>query len=309
MTYSIVTIFKADILTGNIFHFSEQQFDQLAETLKTKSYRLLSYVYKRSTISTVQALMILSMVVKFDDNDDEDTSHWLVSGMAIRMAQDLGLHRDCSKWPIPDYEIENRKRIWYGVYLMDRLVAADLGRPVSIIDNEFEVGLPSPYELTYQSKLLEQHYDYAPILLVEAEASRQNREPVYSSFVHLVTLAQIIGQILIGLYSPKAKNTRYQNLELLDILDNNLANWKLALPRELQVDPDCITKYLNTAAATVNMAYLCALLLLYRPFIIESSNLALKALSICTSSAQNILKIAETMDRDYFLALPWNMSI
>jgi hypothetical protein len=192
---------------------------------------------------------------------------------------------------------------------MDRSVAADLGRPVSIIDNEFEVGLPSPFELTYHSKLLEQHYDFAPVLIMEAEEARQHQTPVYSGFTHSVTLCQILGQVLIGLHSPKAKQTRYQNLELVDILEKNLANWKSSLPHELQVDTNNVKNYVSTAAATVNMVYCCVLLLLYRPFIIENSNLAFKALSMCTSAATSILNIAENMDRDYLIALPWNMSV
>jgi hypothetical protein len=233
--------------------------------------------------------------------------------MAIRMAQDLGLHRDCSKWPIPDYEIELRRRIWYAAYLMDRWVAADLGRPISIIDNDFEVELPTPYELNYESSISEQ---LTPILILEANESRQHNKPIYSSFLYLVTLSQIAGQVLVGLHSPRAKQTRENNIELVEILDRNLANWKQSLPRELQVDMSDPNFYFGTMAGVVNLAHGCILLLLYRPFIkkyseanTEDSNFAIKALGTCTSTATEILTIVEAMERDYFVALPWNMSV
>lgn len=308
-----VSIFIPNILSAQVFHFTEEQLKEIEASLKVKSHQILNFVYKRSMISTVQALMLLSMFLRRADNDDEDTSHWFIAGMAIRMAQDLGLHRDCSKWPIPDYEIELRRRIWYAAYLMDRWIAADLGRPISIIDNDFEVEIPTPYELSYESNLKEQ---MTPILILEAEEARQQKKPIYSSFVYLVTLSQIAGQVLVGLHSPRAKQTRENNIELVNILDRNLALWKSQLPRELQIDVSDPNFYFNSTAGVVNLAHGCVLLLLYRPFIkkyseanSEDSNFAIKALGICIATATELLTIVEAMERDYFVALPWNMSV
>ncbi|KAI8643426.1 fungal-specific transcription factor domain-containing protein [Parasitella parasitica] len=308
-----ISIFKTDITNAKIFNFSASELNEIEESMKTKAHKLLSIVYKRSMISTVQALMLLSMFMGHGENDDEDTSHWFITGMAIRMAQDLGLHRDCSKWLIPDYEIELRKRIWFGAYLMDRWVAAELGRPISIIDNEFDVELPSPYELNYTSSIHSEKTSFTPILILEAEEALEGNKPVYSSFVYLVTLSQITGQVLVGLHSTRAKQNRHNSLELVNILDRNLNNWKTSLPPELQVDLSNPSHYFSTPAGVVNMAYGCVLLLLYRPFIRnhqnDNTNLAFKALSICTATATNLLAIVEAMERDYFVALPWNMSV
>ncbi|KAK4510412.1 uncharacterized protein ATC70_004842 [Mucor velutinosus] len=309
-----ITIFKTDITNAKVFNLSNQQLDEIEESLKNKAHKLMSIVYKRSMISTVQALMLLSMFVGHGENDDEDTSHWFITGMAIRMAQDLGLHRDCSKWLIPDYEIELRKRIWYGAYLMDRWVAAELGRPISIIDNEFDAELPTPYELNYTSSAQTEKAEFTPILILEAEEALRENKPVYSSFVYLVTLSQITGQVLVGLHSTRAKQNRHNSLDLVNILDRNLSMWKASLPRELQVDLSNPSQYFSTAAGVVNMAHGCVLLLLYRPFIrnhseTDDANLAFKALSICTATATNLLGIVEAMERDYFVALPWNMSV
>lgn len=314
ITFIGITIFKAEITNAKVFNLSTEQLDEIEESMKNKSHKLMSIVYKRSMISTVQALMLLSMFIGHGENDEEDTSHWFITGMAIRMAQDLGLHRDCSKWLIPDYEIELRKRIWYGAYLMDRWVAAELGRPISIIDSEFDAELPSPYELNYTSSVQSEKTDFTPVLILETEDAVQQNKPVYSSFVYLVALSQIAGQVLVGLHSTRAKQNRHNSLDLVNILDRNLSNWKASLPPELQIDLSNPSHYFNTPAGVVNMAHGCILLLLYRPFIrnhseTDDKNLAFKALSICTTTATNILAIVEAMERDYFVALPWNMSV
>jgi len=53
---------------------------------------------------------------------------WLYTGMAIRMAQDMGLHRDSSKWNLDARQAEIRKRLWWACFMSDRIVSAGLGR-------------------------------------------------------------------------------------------------------------------------------------------------------------------------------------
>jgi hypothetical protein len=315
ITYIGTSIFKTDISKAKVFNYTDEQISEMQESLKAKSNKLLSIVHKRSMISTVQALMLLSMFVGYDgESEDENSGRWFLTGMAIRMAQDLGLHRDCSNWLIPDYEIELRKRIWYGAYLMDRWVGAELGLPISINDSEFEVELPTPYELNYSPNISTSTHNFTPVLILEAEEASKQKLPVYSSFVYLVTLSQILGQVLVGLHSSRAKQQNRDNcIDLVNILDRNLTNWKMTLPRELQVDLGNTNHIFTTKAGVVNMAYGCVLLLLYRPFIRQEANknlnIAFKAFSICTATATNLISIAEAMERDYFVTLPWNMSV
>lgn len=312
MTSIGTALFIPEISTIKCFNFTPDQLAKIRDVLRAKANRILSVVYKRSMISTVQTLMLLSMFVSHD-TDDEDTAHWFITGMAIRMAQDLGLHRDCSKWKIPDYEIELRKRLWYAAYLMDRWVAAELGRPVSILDHEFDVELPTPYELN--SPLTKNRYT-TPILILEAEASLKQKTPVYSGFIYLITLSQIAGQVLIGFHSTRAKQNRENNLDLLKILELNLTNWRLSLPKELVLDINGTrSNAFYVPACVVNMACDCVWILLYRSFIKlnkdrpENTNLAFKALSICTASAVNLISIIESVEYHAFVSLPWNMAV
>ena len=62
---------------------------------------------------------------------------WTYTGMAIRMAQDLGLHRSADGWAraelggrlFTDTELQERKRIWYGCVVMDKYVSTYIGKP------------------------------------------------------------------------------------------------------------------------------------------------------------------------------------
>lgn len=60
---------------------------------------------------------------------------WNCVGMAIRMAQDLGMHRRADGWIrqelggrlFSEWELQTRRRIWYSCVVMDKYVSSYLG--------------------------------------------------------------------------------------------------------------------------------------------------------------------------------------
>ena len=161
------------------------------------------------------------------------------SKKAIRMAQDLGLHRSSTRWLLPENEIELRRRIWYAVYIMDKWIAAELGRPVAILDEEFDVELPSVHEITslYHSESRDTEVRHMkPALLLDAEAALNEKRPVYAAFLHMISLARTLGQVLVSLYSPKMQYAARRNIYLVDTLNMALTKWKMSVPPDLQCE-------------------------------------------------------------------------
>lgn len=70
---------------------------------------------------------------------------WLAS--AVRISQDIGLHSETGPWPT--IEGEMRKRVWWGVYAVERLLSLELGRPIHIEDADCDVGLPAAIDDHY----------------------------------------------------------------------------------------------------------------------------------------------------------------
>ncbi|KAI8870844.1 hypothetical protein GQ42DRAFT_121669, partial [Ramicandelaber brevisporus] len=75
------------------------------------------------------------------------TEGWVHSGLANRMAFEIGLHRDCEsgQWIFPALaksDIETRKFAWWGVYIVDRMISLILGRPLAINDHDFDTRFP-----------------------------------------------------------------------------------------------------------------------------------------------------------------------
>lgn len=69
------------------------------------------------------------------------SSAWVWTGIAIRVGQDLGLYLESGAWSVVEGEI--RKRLWWTMYIMDRSLALELGRPVTINDDDCDIALPA----------------------------------------------------------------------------------------------------------------------------------------------------------------------
>ncbi|KAG8889120.1 hypothetical protein FRB98_005735 [Tulasnella sp. 332] len=77
---------------------------------------------------------------------------WLNSGMAVRVAQDLGLHRSIVKWSkagqlkFTEAEKHVRCRVWHSCLKLDRYVATYIGRPTMVSESDYDTPFPQPIE-------------------------------------------------------------------------------------------------------------------------------------------------------------------
>jgi hypothetical protein len=123
-------------------------------------------------------------------------------------------------------EQETIRRTWYSLYVLDRLLALQLGRPVAIHEDEYYVNLPSTSE---------------------ENPCRFNGEPNQSShvktpssinyFISVIKFSKILGQVISDLYRPSQVATEPDQMLLsTTALDEKLVKWKLDLPRHLRFD-------------------------------------------------------------------------
>lgn len=72
-----------------------------------------------------------------------DTDRYNRTGLVIRMGQALGLQRDGSHFDhLSPYDIEMRRRTWWGLYMLDARASEDQGMDYSISRNNFDTKLP-----------------------------------------------------------------------------------------------------------------------------------------------------------------------
>lgn len=130
---------------------------------------LLDTSYASSRPSTCQALLLMGYR---EVGIGAMALAWAYTGMAIRMAQDLGMHRKAEGWRRPglgaaksnepsvnaeegrifgDWELGERRRIWFGCVIMDKYVSAYIGRPLMICERDFDTEVPDLNEASRTS--------------------------------------------------------------------------------------------------------------------------------------------------------------
>ncbi|KAI0273577.1 fungal-specific transcription factor domain-containing protein [Gloeopeniophorella convolvens] len=157
-------------------------------------------VLSTASIVNVQSLLILCMVGDCHSQfvPNALSALWIRLGTAIRMAQDLGLHRA----EAVKQNIETRRRLWGACLISDRWVSLSYGHPYMIDVNDCDARLPSsgsPHDLYVDE---------------------------------LVRLSIILGRVLKTVYSPAGlMNT---DDETLRALHADIEGWKENLPPSLQ---------------------------------------------------------------------------
>ncbi|KAI9283399.1 caspase domain-containing protein, partial [Sporodiniella umbellata] len=157
-----------------IFKKYDVEREHICNVLWTHITKIVKREYLTPRYATIQALVL---ICTYPNTYKTFHTNWMRGGMAIRMAQELGLHRTMEKLPLTKDMIEARKRLWYCVYITDRWNCAVMGRPLAIADADCDIELP--------------------------DTEQDGKD--HSVFVNFIKLSGILGEILSRICSPKAK--------------------------------------------------------------------------------------------------------
>jgi Fungal specific transcription factor domain len=188
---------------------------------------LAAPVMTECTLGNIQILISQCLFLLATSQTDRC---WTLLGLAIRIAQTIGLHvEDSHKRSLTSLSLleeETMRRTWYTMYNLDRLLALQLGRPIAIHDDDYYVTLPSKAEDSYFSTDMEKH---SPPL---------NGGPSFVDFfICVIRFSGVLGQVISDLYRPsQLKPDPDLMLANIATLDRSLLKWKNSLPRHLRFD-------------------------------------------------------------------------
>lgn len=214
-------------------------------------------VLSNSNINNVKSLLIMSLHSDIHGTTavQAGSRYWNRVGSAVRMAQDLGLHRDASKRDDVDddaFFLEQKRRIWGCCVTADRCVSISLGHPLAIDLTDCDVRLPSPYEiLRYPSDL----------------PAVPGVDRPFGFNTEMLKLSILFGRVMKTIYSPTGlmKTTDEEIIGLL----NDIDRWKDNLPTALQFRG---AKESPAPAGILHISYSCLMHLFFRVFMRISYN-------------------------------------
>jgi hypothetical protein len=198
---------------------------------------LLSDVVASSSMTSVQACVLQGTFLLSTNARDVSYN---VLGLALRMAVNMGMHRSVSTESLHPHVRELRNRLWWSVYIAERLFSVEMGRPLAIDDSEIDVPFP-----------------------VDIPELNTNGRGNFDSQIAMAKLCQIMGKIVKEVYSNSssalAKRGKEIHARSFQQLKIELDMWKSALPEALKLSSTC-----SRAVAHIHLTYEQAIILLTR---------------------------------------------
>lgn len=197
----------------------------------------------RPKLSTIQAGLLLSQRPEGDQ--------WAPTAQLVAIAQELGLHLDCTNWKIPPWEKGLRKRLAWALYMQDKWGALVHGRPSHIFPTNWAVQQLSENDfpdVDWDENDIEERR--------EVEAGRL-------IFLGMVRLSQILAEILDTFFTIQAMQTvmdagaqgTHMVLSLAKPVQLKLKEWFSSLPPVLRMDSSYSAKG-NPAGRLSSVGYL-----------------------------------------------------
>lgn len=93
-----------------------------------------NFLYCDETV-ILQAFVVFLILLR---RNDDARKIWTLTGLVVRIAQTLGIHRDGSHFDLPPFEIEMRRRLWWQVCILDARASEDHGCDPTIVEAQFD---------------------------------------------------------------------------------------------------------------------------------------------------------------------------
>ncbi|ORX90894.1 hypothetical protein K493DRAFT_304519 [Basidiobolus meristosporus CBS 931.73] len=238
----IFTLASFHNTTEGLFRSPEEAFFA-SRVFQARAKALLDRLIVIPSIGLVQALVLLSL---------HPQNSWLYLGMAIRIAQELGLHRTLNSHNLDPIERERRKLLWWNCVVLDRGISSFLGRPLAIHESDCNASLP-----------------LLPEVLAK-EASIDVNELSYSQramkcYIVFIRLSQIMARMLREIHTAESTSQGKIKNSLKE-LNRTLNQWELSLPEEFKYNFED-TKLNDRYTVILNLLHCYCLIVLNRPFI------------------------------------------
>ena len=223
-------------------------------------------------------------------DDPKDTWHWM--GVAISLAQTIGMHRDPAKSSLTLKRQRQWKRIWWSCIIRDRMIALGMRRPTRIKAEECDVPMLMVDDFELQS--LSDHIKWIPLDCTPARSVETQRSLALMC-IEIAKLCLCISHILAAQYSvpdqhigdevnPSTRATvllpKALDREAVEFkqCQEELRTWLDGLPLQAQMEscvaqgPDRSHPSLTLNATLLHMVYYTAVSALYRPQSIQDTS-------------------------------------
>ncbi|KAJ5748297.1 Mediator complex subunit Med10 [Penicillium nucicola] len=261
--------------------------------------QLLRDCFDKSEITTLQALLIMSNAL-FSRCDERSLS-WLYAGNAFNMFIDLGLHVLPTPDSISAEELEIRKRVLWGAYLIDKIQCLFQGRPPLLN----HVNMRASLDFLDDYDELEPFQDISYTAIKPDKVTPSWNVSLLTKFCALTT---IVERILCGIYSESRDSTVTHRESVSEDIKSLLREWRQNLTPQLDYLSFPGQSVLLPQSACLLALFNVLIILVHRPLITGShggvinTTTAHESVNACTSAANQIVQILHDYSQHFSLS-------
>jgi hypothetical protein len=208
-----------------------------ADAFFSRAKDLLHFnLWHGGSAALIQCLLLMAQYLQSTDSAHQC---WIVTGLAIRNAQSLGLHLPQTIARLASFQEQQlARKIWHGCVLMDRVISMTFGRPAMISKASCgSVPLPATVD-----------EEYIPAALGGEVRQPADRPSVMAFYAKSLELYEILNDILLSLYKPVPVGNPediydfyfnkgpVEGERTIFELDRALTKWTQSLPAHLRGD-------------------------------------------------------------------------
>ncbi|KAL1877531.1 hypothetical protein Daus18300_002519 [Diaporthe australafricana] len=173
----------------------------------------------RQSLPAIQALLGMAIILQGSPNPQASS---VLTATAVRLAQAMGLHRKTQDQTLPVGQVEQRKRVFWILYFLDKDISLRMGQPFAQDDDDMDAELPveTPTDLT---------------LIGLGDDSESHKINFFNT---RIGLAVIQGQVYKRLYSVQAtRQPEAQKASVAYELSSVLSYWRNSVPVDFEDNP------------------------------------------------------------------------
>ncbi|KAL0576287.1 Gypsy retrotransposon integrase-like protein 1 [Marasmius crinis-equi] len=249
---------------------------------------------------SIYELQFYCMTVIFIIGTSSPQVSYMLIGIGIRYAIELGVHRRKPEGTRHTAQHEQERRVFWVLLSLDRCVCNFTGRPSALRDEDFDQELPADCDDEYWE-------NPDPELAFKQPPGKPSS---ISCFILYLKLCEILAFALRTLYSIKKSKMmlglvgNQWEQRIISELDSSLNNWINSIPEHLRWDPSRENMVFFNQSAFLQVNYYNVQIQTHRPFIMKPSPLMFPSLAICTNAARSCINVLHRHSQRAQLAIP-----
>ena len=253
---------------------------------------LVSGQYNQAKVHSVEAILAHAHsrnVLR----KDSDPILWSLYGLAVRVAQRRGYHRNpqIARLKVTPFDAEIRRRVWFTIRSYDLVFSTQHGMPPMVHEGDCDVEIPT--------NLTDDDFDED---CVKLPPGRPSTDPIpILSYIHKAKVFPTLRRI-----NRRALGVRPSTLKQIKELSEALDEWHESIPPCLAYRPIKTTAFTDANHTIMHrimleLIYLRSRGFLYCPYLISTKGLChepAKSMDLCREAALRIIDIHLQVDQE-----------